>query len=110
MTTMKPMVWASPLTGAWIGAIVAGFGLLKSHLAFYFAVPILILGLRSLEAVGIHLAMSFESSTILLAVLSPVVFACYGAAVIAPNRSRTRAQVVMAIVVVNVFALAMLAL
>jgi hypothetical protein len=110
MTTTKPLNWAFPVTGACVGGVVAGAGLLVSHLAFYFAAPILILALRLLDAAGIRLALPFDASIILLAVLSPVLFASYGAAVAAPHRSRTRKRIAIAIVAANVVALIMLAL
>lgn len=110
MTTTKPLNWAFPVTGACIGGVVAGAGLMVSHLAFYFAAPILILALRLLDAAGIRVALTVDASVILLAVLSPVLFASYGAAVAAPNHSRTRTRIAIAIATANAVALIMLAL
>lgn len=110
MTASRHWAWASPVIAASVGTAVAGAGLLCSHLAFYFAVPGVILVLRLIDDAGLLPSLSYPASLVLLAVLSPLVFACYGAAVVAPRRIRTRAIVAAGILIASAVASATLTL
>jgi hypothetical protein len=110
MTASKSLAWIGPLAGAGVGTALAAIGLAFSHLAFYFAMPLAILGLRALEKAGVPLHLDFRASLVLLAVVTPVLFAAYGAAVVIPSGRAAKVRVVGIILAANLAACALLAL
>ena len=110
MTALKSLAWVGPLSGAGVGTALAAIGLTFSHLAFYFVMPLAILGLRALDKAGVPLHLDFRASLVLLAVVTPVVFAAYGAALVIPSGRAAKVRVGTIIVAANVAACALLAL
>ncbi len=104
MSMQKSISMTSPLLGASLGTAVAGLGMLFSHMAFYIALPIAVALLRVLEMLGIHVTPNFENSCVLLAILSPLVFTCYGTALVVPKSKTARLKIAVSIFLVNAIA------
>jgi hypothetical protein len=76
----------------------------------YFVLPVMLVGIRFAAILGTPVVIDYRTACVLLAVLTPVCFALYGALLALPNTRRGRFWIGGCIVAANAIAAMLMAL